>query len=103
MFVYYFVELIVILTLSLFLSQPSYLSLSSLSRWGKTNGIPNEAINHSPHAIAVAQYTANFFVQEARKNFHTYATPAKEDAALIDNYPPSKTTGSFMETYFFHF
>lgn len=70
-------------------------------RFGKTDGIPNEAIDHSPDAVAVSQYTATFFVNEARNNFHQFATPDEEDAALIENYPPSKTTGSFMETYFF--
>jgi len=71
--------------------------------WGKTNGIPNEAINHSPEAILIAQYTADFFVQQARQNTHQYADPNEEDAALINNYNVYKTTGSFMETYFFHF
>lgn len=72
-------------------------------RWGKTNGIPNEAINHSDHAIEVAQYTANFFVNSARKNFHKYTNADEEDAALIYNYAPTKTTGSFVQEYFFHF
>jgi gamma-glutamyl hydrolase len=51
--------------------------------WGKTNGIPNEAINHSPSAIAVAQYTADFFVQQARKSSHRYDDADEEDEALI--------------------
>lgn len=70
--------------------------------WGKdSQGIPLEAINHSPDAIKIAQYASNFFVEEARKNSHSFATFAAEDSALIYNYSPSKTTGSFMETYFF--
>jgi hypothetical protein len=73
------------------------------NRWGKTNGIPNEAIDHSAHAVEIAQYTANFFVGETRKNVHKFATAEAEDAALIYNYAPSKTTGSFVQTYFFHF
>jgi gamma-glutamyl hydrolase len=72
-------------------------------RWGKTDGIPNEAINHSDHAVLISQYVANYFVNNARKNFHAYPTPAEEDAALIYNYAPSKTTGSFVQSYFFHF
>lgn len=71
--------------------------------WGKTNGIPNEAINHSPHAVLASQYAADFFVNQARLSTHKYANSNEEDAALIDNYPVSKTTGSFMQTYFFHF
>jgi len=75
----------------------------NIFEWGKTNGIPNEAINHSPEAVYVAQYTADFFVEETRKSANAYTDPAEEDAALIENYKPSKTTGSFMSTYFFHF
>lgn len=71
--------------------------------WQKVNGIPYEAIDHSADAVLIAQYTANFFVNEARKNNHKFATPQAEDAALIYNYVPSKTTGSFVQTYFFHF
>jgi len=72
--------------------------------WGKTvDGIPKEAINHSQHAILVAQYTATFFVEQARKNSNKFATPADEDKALIYNYPATKTSGSFVQEYFFHF
>jgi len=69
--------------------------------WGKTAGVPNEAINHSPDAIAIATYTADFFVQQARMNGNKFLDYKEEDGALISNYAPSKTTGSFMETYFF--
>ena len=71
--------------------------------WGQTNGIPNEAINHSPEAILIAQYSANFFVQQARHSNHKYDNPIDEQAALIENYAPTATTGDFMSTYFFHF
>jgi len=71
--------------------------------WAKVNGIPGEAINHSAEAVLIAQYTANFFVQQARKNTHSFPTPAEEDAALIYNYKPTKTTGSFVQEYYFHF
>jgi gamma-glutamyl hydrolase len=71
--------------------------------WGQTNGIPNEAINHSPEAILIAQYTANFFVQQARYSNHKYKNPTDEQAALIENYVATPTTGDFMSTYFFHF
>lgn len=73
-----------------------------LIRFGKTSdGVPKEAINHSADAVAVSQYTASFFVNQARRNFHQFPTPQEEDAALIENYPPTKTTGSFMEEFFF--
>jgi len=71
--------------------------------WGKTDGIPNEAINHSYNAIQIAQFAANFFVQEARKSTHKFVSSDEEDAALIENYKAVPTTGSFMSTYFFHF
>lgn len=72
--------------------------------WAKTTaGIPAEAINHSPEAVVIAQYTANFFVQEARKSTHSFPSPEEEDAALIYNYKPTKTAsgGSFMQKYYF--
>lgn len=72
------------------------------NRWGKTDGIPNEGINHSADAIKIAQFTANFFVNEARKSTHKFASSEEEDAALIENYQAVPTTGSFMSTYFFH-
>mmetsp|Transcript_11414 Transcript_11414/g.18720 ORF Transcript_11414/g.18720 Transcript_11414/m.18720 type:complete len:323 (+) Transcript_11414:62-1030(+) len=72
--------------------------------WGETSdGVPKEAINHSLHAIMVSQYMANFFVAQARLNKHKFATEAEEDAALIYNYEPTKTDGSFVQEYFFHF
>jgi len=73
-------------------------------RWGETSeGIPNEAIDHSHDAIFVSQYMANFFVDQARLSQHKFPDEPTEDAALIYNYAPSKTTGSFMQEYFFHF
>ena len=74
------------------------------SRWAETSeGIPNEAINHSRDAILASQYMADFFVSQARLNKHKYASQAQEEAALIYNYAPSKTTGSFVQEYYFHF
>ena len=46
---------------------------------------------------------ADFFVDQARQSKHAYASEPAEDAALIYNYAPSKTTGSFVQEYFFHF
>jgi len=71
--------------------------------WGKEiTGVPKEAINHSPEAVLAEQYVSDIFVQHARKNSHSFPTPAEEDAALIYSYTPSKTTGSFVQSYFFH-
>jgi hypothetical protein len=65
------------------------------------NGVPYEAINHSPHAVAIAEYTADFFVTQARYNTHKFSTADSEDKSLIYNYQVSKTSGSFVQTYFF--
>jgi gamma-glutamyl hydrolase len=67
----------------------------------EANGIPLEAINHSPDAVLVSQYTANFFVNQARKSTHKFSNPQTEQQSLIYNYESVKTTGSFVETYFF--
>lgn len=64
-------------------------------------GIPNEAINHSPEAVRVSQYASNFFVKQARRSSHAFADTAREQAALIDNWAATATTGDFMSTYFF--
>jgi gamma-glutamyl hydrolase len=72
-------------------------------RYGETNGTPNEGINHSAEAVAVSQYTANFFVNQARKNNHKFSSYQEEEAALIYQYSPSATTGSFVQEYYFHF
>ena len=55
------------------------------------------------HAVMSSQYMANFFVDQARLSQHKFPDEPTEDAALIYNYKPSKTTGSFMQEYFFHF
>jgi len=70
--------------------------------WGKTNGIPNEAINHSPAAMLVAQYSADFFVQLARRNTHHFADSDLEFKALMDNYTPTKNAhdSSFVQSYY---
>mgnify|MGYP006193204535 CR=1 FL=1 len=73
-------------------------------RWGENSeGIPNEAIDHSHDAIFVSQYMANFFVDQARLSQHKFPDEPTEDAALIYNYTPTKTTGSFVQEYYFHF
>ena len=97
--------------------------------WARSaDGWPLEATSHSPHAVLVSQYAADFFVQEARKSSHLYVSVqevsslrdlrwslhtlfthafttarTQEDAALIWNYPVTKTTGDFVQKYFFHF
>jgi len=80
------------------------LFLFLIFRWAENSeGIPNEAINHSLDAVLASQYMANFFVGQARLSKHAFASETEEDAALIYNYPAAKTTGSFMQEYFFNF
>jgi len=73
--------------------------------WGMTDdgeaAHPKEAIDHSPDAIAVEQYAAEFFVEQARKSSHKFPSNAEEDSRLIYNYQPTKTDGSFLQEYFF--
>ncbi|KAK7113589.1 gamma-glutamyl hydrolase-like [Littorina saxatilis] len=68
------------------------------------NWNPHYVINHSEHAIRVAQYFANFFVGQARLSSHHFPSVEEESAALIDNYDPVYSTdGTFYETYFLNF
>ena len=40
------------------------------------------------HGAQTSQYTANFFVNEARRNHHKFPTQKDEDNNLIYNYNP---------------
>ena len=65
------------------------------------DGRPYEAINHDWDAIQIAQYTANIFVQQARKNMHKFSSQDLETASLIYNYRAYSTPGDFVQKYFF--
>ncbi|CAL8295094.1 unnamed protein product [Lota lota] len=61
-------------------------------------------IPHSPNAIKTTFFMADFFVNEAKKNFHKFASEVEERDALIYNYTPLYTRGtgsSFEQVYFF--
>jgi len=60
-------------------------------------------INHSIQAMQAVQYFANFFVNEARKNTHTFSSEEEETKYLIYNYTPVYTGNvvSFLQCYFF--
>ncbi|XP_057308322.1 gamma-glutamyl hydrolase A-like [Hydractinia symbiolongicarpus] len=62
-----------------------------------------EAINHSPEAVAVAQYLSNFFVNEARKNFQKFKSVKEEIKHSIFKYAPifSGGTSLFEQVYVF--
>lgn len=67
-----------------------------------------EKLDKTHSSMVAVQYLANFFVNEARKNHHRFASPAEEKAALIYNYQPTYTGDDTSEnfpdqqTYFFN-
>jgi gamma-glutamyl hydrolase len=62
----------------------------------------SQATNHSEHAVAVMQYTANFLIQEARKSSHKFVSSEAEQKALIYNYSPLFTPGThYTQVYVF--
>ncbi|XP_006019197.2 gamma-glutamyl hydrolase isoform X1 [Alligator sinensis] len=66
--------------------------------WYNSSGIP-----HSPSAVKAAYYTADFFVNEARKSLHHFSSKEEETKALIYNYIPVFLGGSsiFQQVFFF--
>ncbi|KAK7868219.1 hypothetical protein R5R35_000622 [Gryllus longicercus] len=58
---------------------------------------------HTADAIKIMQYFANFFVNEARKSTHTFASSKEERSSLIYNYAPTYTGDRlvFEQCYFF--
>lgn len=62
-------------------------------------------IPHSPLAIKSAFYIADFFVNEARKSFHSFRSEKEERKALIYNYNPVLGTAAspFEQLYIFRF
>ncbi|XP_078254695.1 gamma-glutamyl hydrolase-like [Rhinoraja longicauda] len=65
--------------------------------WKLTKEIP-----HSSEAIKVSWYLADFFVNEARKNFHQFSNREEEVKTLIYNYSPVYTgdISNFEQIYF---
>ncbi|KAL5499772.1 hypothetical protein EMCRGX_G011232 [Ephydatia muelleri] len=63
-----------------------------------------EHIPHSDHAVIISQTIADFFVQEARKSSHFFASKTEEYNSFIYNYNPTYTAGdfsSFVQKYYF--
>lgn len=58
-------------------------------------------IPHTPRAVMTTLYMAEFFVSEARKNFHRFESSEEESKALIYNYNPVYTAASFVQVYYF--
>ncbi|XP_043845431.1 gamma-glutamyl hydrolase-like [Dromiciops gliroides] len=70
----------------------------SAFEWKNLTGIV-----HSPLAIKSSFYMADFFVNEARKSHHHFASKKEESEALIYNYTPVFTGNNslFQQCYFF--
>lgn len=60
-------------------------------------------VPHTKKAVQASQYLGNFFLEEARKNNHSFASPAEESSALIYNYPVTFTQdhSAFTQMYIF--
>lgn len=65
--------------------------------------LPYEAIDHEPRAQELARYTANFFIQHARRSGHAFPSAAEEAAALMYNYAAVPSGPGFVQSYYFHF
>ncbi|XP_050797462.1 gamma-glutamyl hydrolase-like [Gopherus flavomarginatus] len=66
--------------------------------WKNVSGIP-----HSPSAVKVTYYLADFLVNEARKSLHHFPSKDEETKALIYNYAPvfSSAFSIYQQIYFF--
>ncbi|XP_077410272.1 gamma-glutamyl hydrolase isoform X2 [Vanacampus margaritifer] len=60
-------------------------------------------VAHTPSAVRVTFFMAEFFVSEARKSFHRFATEDEEKRALIYNFSPVQTSAKniFEQVYYF--
>lgn len=71
----------------------------NLYEWKTGKNIP-----HGSDASRIAQYFANFFINEARKNSHRFKTTQEEELSLIYNYPITYTApqgSSYLQCYMF--
>lgn len=65
---------------------------------------PSEVINHSYDSVVAMQYFANFAIQQARQNMHSFSSKAAEENSLIYKFPLVYTEpfdSSFETCYFF--
>ncbi|XP_032669368.1 chitobiosyldiphosphodolichol beta-mannosyltransferase-like [Odontomachus brunneus] len=71
----------------------------NIYEWKTGKNIP-----HGSSATRVAQYFADFFINEARKNSHIFSTPQEEEQSLIYNYPVTYTAphgSAYLQCYMF--
>lgn len=57
--------------------------------------------SHTPQAVKISQELGNFFINETRKNFHSFGSEEETDNLTIYNFNPVKVNRTFMECYFF--
>ncbi|XP_052893484.1 gamma-glutamyl hydrolase-like isoform X1 [Anopheles moucheti] len=66
--------------------------------------VQNKNISHTANAIRAAQFFADFFIEESRKNDHQFTTEAMLEKHVIYNYQPTFTglkRSSFEQCYMF--
>lgn len=65
----------------------------------------NDAVQRTLDTVKAGQYMAQFFVNEARRNLHTFGESGEESPFLIYNYPVNftgaKPTSGIFQMYFF--
>ncbi|ALC43937.1 l-3-72Dp, partial [Drosophila busckii] len=64
----------------------------------------SKLIPHTAGAVHSAQYFADFFISEARRNKHTFDNAAEQSAAMIYNYKPEYTAkigSGYIQQYLF--
>lgn len=72
--------------------------------WGIKNGLPYEAINHSPEAIRLGQHMANVLISEASRSSHGKGQLETINPMLIINHIPRAYNPKhplYMQTYSF--
>ena len=57
--------------------------------------------SHTMEAVEISQELGSFFVNEAKKSFHSFGSEKEADNYTIYNYSPVRVNSSFMECYFF--
>ena len=65
---------------------------------------PAKHVNHSIHAVRLAQHMANVFVEEARRSDHVFGSSEEEGRALIQTHDRRYfNSGKFYENFYFDF
>jgi len=74
----------------------------NMFEWDQNDdGTMYENIEHSFEAVLAAQYPANLFLNEARKNDQIFKDPVFEKSKLIYNYNSTVSSYGFIQSYYF--